>query len=1426
MKKRWFKKLNLFVLIVLLIGQILLVPVTTTFAVGEAGSMGFENVDPDDIRLIVGEIDDTIAGTGLNDEETIDQDGQEDHQSFVSKTGDLDAQVANHEDQALSVHPNSTQGVSNKSSDKKIAESITKDTGEDQVDISNIKPVVDQSVIHTITAPEFSDSDYRPQIGDKVELKFEFTLPQGHEYGSGSILTYQLPEPLSAISGNGNLMQGQIKYGEYKVDHGKVIIEFNNKTGYLTNEGHFVGVKTIGEFQITAQYETNETKLDWEIKLPIKGETETITIHFKPLGGAKIKKEFKQENSDHKNSQFIEWTVNVNTEMADLGNEGKEFIDSLSGNHTFDSHSLEVWRYTVDVKGTESTKEKVENLTLLSPQFDNTTFSLKLTGKYAYEIKYKTIPGDTDEEDQTVQNNATFNDETVVKSTKISYGPPLTKSVSKTGEIANWTITVNNNRRTMAKDTTITDTWDSDFHELAGNITVTGLTEGDYSIVTSSQGFVLTLNEPVTEPFTITYATKPKDLITEQRNVTNTVFRSDRDKDYKTATASYSQNVIRKTHSGPNYQAKTIDWSIEINNQGYDMSEIILDDTFVHKNLKIVEGTFKINGELLHETSHSITYKDGDKKGGFILTLDNSVAGTSPIIITYTTEYDVRGVDNLTNYRNIGTVKWKTNGKDYSSEASRIVNINDQQKNKGYKSGRYNYQGKKFEWQVGINYNFDEIQNPIFKDTLTQSQKVIRDSIKVYKLDLTNGGNGKIIEPALVKDQDYTLKDTESHMIEIEFQNTINTAYLIEYKSEDADQYYEPQQYHHEVGNDATLIGENYSAQWKKQVTVAHSKDLITKDYKRESPNSAKLNWWMDVNWSQSTLYNVVIKDTVGNDQDENPNQMIYEDSFEICEMNFSPYDSTPVEGICHKPGEGLYHVSFDEPDSTFKIIFNEPIEKAYRIKYDSYFLGSSGEKLENKAVLSYESQSEDSGNDHTEKITANFTHSGSASNKKGQLQITKIDKDDDSIKLSGAEFELWTLNGDKPGIRIETVSTDVDGVYTFKTKVGMTKYYLKETKAPKGYSLKASEYYQGKIVDINEELTKINIENTKVHYTFKTKKVDENGEGLSGAIFKLLTGDGNDVPGFNSLVSDENGWLTIHENLEPGKYQLVEIKAPAGYKLDATPVEFEITADQTEPTKIGVKGEVINKPNEKSVTLLKFHENSDGTLDETRPLEGAEFTLYDEHNEIVKNEAGDELIGLTTNEYGELIVEDLASGGYYFLETKAPSGYQLDRMIKHEFTIIDGQYEVIKVGNKVRPSGGGSWTSPNEPEDSGDKTDSEDPSDPNRPDLEDPSDPNKPDPEDLTDPSNPNEPKVPVEKDETGKENDPDPPDQLGSGDLNKPGKSGAVLGITDKQAAKEQEGNVLPGTSTNLFNLGLFGVTVLLSGLLLLRLSRRREY
>lgn len=55
------------------------------------------------------------------------------------------------------------------------------------------------------------------------------------------------------------------------------------------------------------------------------------------------------------------------------------------------------------------------------------------------------------------------------------------------------------------------------------------------------------------------------------------------------------------------------------------------------------------------------------------------------------------------------------------------------------------------------------------------------------------------------------------------------------------------------------------------------------------------------------------------------------------------------------------------------------------------------------------------------------------------------------------------------------------------------------------------------------------------------------------------------------------------------------------------------------------------------------------------RALSGAVFNLYDAHGQVVKT-------GLTTNRAGEIRVNNLAVGQYYFVETRAPRGYQLHR--------------------------------------------------------------------------------------------------------------------------------------------------------------------
>ncbi|MBS6007217.1 MAG: choice-of-anchor A family protein [Clostridium baratii] len=180
-----------------------------------------------------------------------------------------------------------------------------------------------------------------------------------------------------------------------------------------------------------------------------------------------------------------------------------------------------------------------------------------------------------------------------------------------------------------------------------------------------------------------------------------------------------------------------------------------------------------------------------------------------------------------------------------------------------------------------------------------------------------------------------------------------------------------------------------------------------------------------------------------------------------------------------------------------------------------------------------------------------------------------------------------------------------------------------------------------------------------------KLKKVDSSDDKkvLEGAKFQLLGSNENAI---SEHVTDKDGIIKIDE-LKPGDYYFKEVAAPDGYKTDGSLHKFTIG---TEGENIYVEMTIVNEkkatpdpkpdpePEKKygSVELIKVDSS-----DNEKVLEGAKFHLLDSNKKFISEHV--------TNKDGNIKVENLEVGVYYFVEKEAPEGYKLDGSL-HKFTI------------------------------------------------------------------------------------------------------------------------------------------------------------
>lgn len=203
-----------------------------------------------------------------------------------------------------------------------------------------------------------------------------------------------------------------------------------------------------------------------------------------------------------------------------------------------------------------------------------------------------------------------------------------------------------------------------------------------------------------------------------------------------------------------------------------------------------------------------------------------------------------------------------------------------------------------------------------------------------------------------------------------------------------------------------------------------------------------------------------------------------------------------------------------------------------------------------------------------------------------------------------------------------------------------------------------------------------------------KVSKDDVESNLLEGAIFKLTTKDGKTVKdvynkGVKTFTTSSEG--SIRFELPNGDYKLEEIKAPNGYKLDQTPIEFTVN-DESKIVKVVAKDDplpttcnlVINKINEKEIPIL-----------------GAKFKLFEESNpkKVLKFSSQKNNYELNQNGVGKLTpsgknasfkINNLYYGNYILKEVQAPKGYKLSDDIYITLGFEESFYRVGKEGEKI----------------------------------------------------------------------------------------------------------------------------------------------
>ncbi|MGE6880284.1 SpaA isopeptide-forming pilin-related protein [Bacillus mobilis] len=250
-----------------------------------------------------------------------------------------------------------------------------------------------------------------------------------------------------------------------------------------------------------------------------------------------------------------------------------------------------------------------------------------------------------------------------------------------------------------------------------------------------------------------------------------------------------------------------------------------------------------------------------------------------------------------------------------------------------------------------------------------------------------------------------------------------------------------------------------------------------------------------------------------------------------------------------------------------------------------------------------------------------------------GNVEITKIDKDN-KAPLAGVTFVVQ----DEKGNEVKKVTTDKEGKATV-SDLSVGKYKLVEKESLPGYK-KLTEPVS---FEIKKGMTKslaFTVENEMVDTgNVEITKIDKDSKApLKDVVFEVRDSKGKVV---RKVTTDKEGKANVSD-LSIGKYELVEVETPAGYKPLEKPISFEIEKGRVTALQLTVENELVDVGNAEITKVDK--ETKDALAD-------AVFEIQDAAGQVVAK--------ITTDKKGQAQVTNLSVGTYKLVEVKAPKGYK-----------------------------------------------------------------------------------------------------------------------------------------------------------------------